>query len=88
MENDKSKIYFFIVFRDLKKNGFASIDRDYFRNFTELKRLDLSSNFLKDINKNTFSEILSSVERLLLSNNTISHIFPGSFDSLTDLKQL
>ncbi|KAL9884066.1 remoulade isoform 1-T2 [Glossina fuscipes fuscipes] len=77
-----------VVVLDLKKNGFASIDKDYFRNFTELKRLDLSSNFLKDINKNTFSEILSSVERLLLSNNTISHIFPGSFDSLIDLKQL
>ncbi|KAM7347643.1 remoulade [Cochliomyia hominivorax] len=73
---------------DLSRNGLSGIDKDLFRNLTELKLLDLSFNQFKIIDKTTFGDALVGVERLKLSNNSISHIYQGSFDRLPNLKQL
>ncbi|XP_013102697.2 adhesion G protein-coupled receptor A3 [Stomoxys calcitrans] len=77
-----------VVTLDLSKNGLSTIEKEYFRNMTELKRLDLSGNLFKVIDKNTFGDAFESLEKLRLNNNSISHIYPGSFDHLTNLKQL
>ncbi|XP_061386451.1 adhesion G protein-coupled receptor A3 [Musca vetustissima] len=74
--------------RDLSKNGISTIDREVFRNLTDLKRLDLSGNMLKTIDKTTFGDAFESLERLRLANNSIAHIYPGSFDHLKNLKIL
>lgn len=74
--------------RDLSKNGLSVIDKEYFRNLTELKRLDLSGNLIKSIDKTTFGDAFENLERLRLANNSIAHIYPGSFDHMTNLKQL
>ncbi|KAI8116106.1 hypothetical protein FF38_01531 [Lucilia cuprina] len=73
---------------DLSRNGFTGIDKEFFRNLTELKRLDLSFNQIKVIDKSTFGDATISVERLKLANNSIAHIYPGSFDHFPNLKQL
>lgn len=72
----------------MSKNSFTGIDKDFFRNLTELKRLDLSFNQIRTIDKTTFGDALVGVERLKLANNSIFHIYPGSFDSFPNLKQL
>ncbi|SPP89659.1 adhesion G protein-coupled receptor A3 [Drosophila guanche] len=64
------------------------ITEDDFRDFTELRRLDLSSNLLTELNKETFGDSLALVERLKLANNSISHIYEGAFEKMPKLKQL
>ncbi|XP_073834952.1 remoulade [Musca autumnalis] len=77
-----------VVILDMSKNGITTIDKNSFRNLTELKRLDLSGNMLKTIDKTTFGDAFESLERLRLANNSIAHIYPGSFDHLKNLKIL
>ncbi|XP_022219808.2 uncharacterized protein LOC111072337 [Drosophila obscura] len=64
------------------------ITEEDFRNFTELRRLDLSSNLLTEVDKHTFGDSLALVERLKLANNSISHIYEGAFEQMSKLKQL
>ncbi|XP_068156794.1 adhesion G protein-coupled receptor A3 [Drosophila tropicalis] len=77
-----------IVSINASKNAIAHIDADDFKNFTELKRLDLSSNLLTELDNETFGGSLANVERLKLANNTISHIYEGAFELMPKLKQL
>ncbi|XP_075159039.1 remoulade [Haematobia irritans] len=77
-----------VVTLDLSKNGLSTFEKEFFRNMTELKRLDLSGNILKTIDKSTFGDAFENLERLRLNNNSIAHIYPGSFDHLINLKQL
>lgn len=84
-----NKLLFLHLFcRNLSWNAFTNIDKEAFRNLTELKRLDLTGNFLKDIDKDTFGGVLHNVERLRLANNSIKHIFAGAFDGFTNLTHL
>lgn len=70
------------------KNAIVQITEADFHSFTELKRLDLSSNLLTELDKDTFGSSLENVERLRLANNSISHIYEGAFDKMPKLKQL
>lgn len=72
----------------MSRNVYSGIDKEFFRNLTELKRLDLSFNQFKIIDKATFGDSLVGLERLKLANNSIAHIYPGSFDNLSSLKYL
>ncbi|XP_011187617.1 adhesion G protein-coupled receptor A3 isoform X1 [Zeugodacus cucurbitae] len=73
---------------DLSNNAFTTIQSENFINLTQLKRLDLSSNLLRKIDKDTFGGLLPNLERLKLSYNAISHIFSGSFEFMSNLKYL
>ena len=75
-------------YSDLSFNALQSLENQDFGNFTELKRLDLSSNQLQEIDKITVGPGLSSLERLKLANNSIGHIYAGAFAGLPSLKQL
>ncbi|XP_067638481.1 adhesion G protein-coupled receptor A3 [Eurosta solidaginis] len=77
-----------ILTLDLSKNAFTSLQSEDFQNLTQLKRLDLSSNMLRKIDKETFSKALPNLERLKLSSNAIRHIYFGSFESMPYLKHL
>ncbi|ALC48621.1 CG15744 [Drosophila busckii] len=77
-----------IISINASKNSIAHIDESHFKSFTELKRLDLSSNLLTELDKQTFGNSLLNVERLRLANNTISHIYEGAFEQMPKLKQL
>lgn len=70
------------------KNAIAQITEEDFKSFTDLKRLDLSSNLLSELDKDTFGNSLLNVERLKLANNSISHIYEGTFEHMPKLKQL
>ncbi|KAM8721030.1 hypothetical protein ACLKA7_006978 [Drosophila subpalustris] len=70
------------------KNAIAQITEEDFQSFTELKRLDLSSNLLSELDKDTFGNSLLNVERLKLANNSISHIYEGTFELMPKLRQL
>lgn len=70
------------------KNAIVQITEADFQSFTELKRLDLSSNLLTELDKDTFGNSLQNIERLRLANNTISHIYEGAFEQMPKLKQL
>lgn len=72
----------------MSKNAISLITADDFRNFTELKRLDLSFNQLTELDKDTFGDSLGHVEKLKLAGNAISHIYEGTFDQMPKLKQL
>lgn len=56
-------------------------------NFTNLRKLDLSFNSLKEIDESMFPE-LPNLERLRVSQNLIVHIFQGAFDKFKALKNL
>ncbi|XP_030382028.1 adhesion G protein-coupled receptor A3 [Scaptodrosophila lebanonensis] len=77
-----------IVSINASKNAITHIVVDDFKNFTELKRLDLSSNLLTELDKDTFGDSLVHVERLKLANNSISHIYEGAFEQMPKLRQL
>ncbi|EDW32739.1 GL18223 [Drosophila persimilis] len=77
-----------IVSINSSKNLISHITEDDFRNFTELRRLDLSSNLLTELDKDTFGDSLPLVEKLKLANNSISHIYEGAFEQMPKLKQL
>ncbi|EDW05595.2 uncharacterized protein Dmoj_GI11120 [Drosophila mojavensis] len=77
-----------IISINASKNAIAHISEDDFKSFTELKRLDLSSNLLTELDKRSFGNSLPNVERLRLGNNSISHIYEGTFDQMPKLKQL
>ncbi|KAH8396426.1 hypothetical protein KR222_010072, partial [Zaprionus bogoriensis] len=77
-----------IVSINASKNAIAQIAESDFHSFTELKRLDLSSNLLTELDKHTFGHSLPHVERLRLANNSISHIYEGAFELMPRLKQL
>lgn len=70
------------------KNAIAQITENDFHSFTELKRLDLSSNLLSELDKDTFGNSLLNVEHLKLANNSISHIYEGAFELMPKLRQL
>lgn len=72
----------------MSRNAYTEIEKELFRNLTELKRLDLSFNQFKIIDKTTFGDSLIGLERLKLSNNSIAHIYPGSFENFSSLKYL
>ncbi|XP_034490267.1 adhesion G protein-coupled receptor A3 [Drosophila innubila] len=70
------------------KNAIAQIQEKDFQSFTELRRLDLSSNLLSELDKDTFGNSLPNVERLKLASNSISHIYEGAFELMPKLRQL
>ena len=78
----------YIFCSDLSNNAFTSIQSEEFNILTQLKRLDLSSNLLRKIDKDTFGGSLFNLERLKLSKNAIRHIFSGSFEIMPNLKYL
>uniref|UniRef100_W8BNX9 G-protein coupled receptor 124 n=1 Tax=Ceratitis capitata TaxID=7213 RepID=W8BNX9_CERCA len=78
----------FVISLDLSNNAFTTAQSQDFSNFTQLKRLDFSSNLFRKIDKDTFGGALPNLERLKLSNNSIRHIYSGSFELLQNLKQL
>ncbi|EDV91890.1 GH24621 [Drosophila grimshawi] len=77
-----------IVSINASKNLIGQITEEDFKSFTELKRLDLSSNLLSELDKSTFGNSLLNVERLRIANNSISHIYEGTFELMPKLKQL
>ncbi|EDV47218.2 adhesion G protein-coupled receptor A3 [Drosophila erecta] len=77
-----------IVSINASKNSIAQITAEDFRNFTELKRLDLSFNLLTELDKDTFGDSLAHLEKLKLAGNAISHIYEGTFDKMPKLKLL
>nr|XP_014098267.1 adhesion G protein-coupled receptor A2 isoform X2 [Bactrocera oleae] len=85
---DFSEIGQHIISLDLSNNAFTSIQSEEFNILTQLKRLDLSSNLLRKIDKDTFGGSLFNLERLKLSKNAIRHIFSGSFEFMPNLKYL
>ncbi|KAH8305365.1 hypothetical protein KR044_012832, partial [Drosophila immigrans] len=70
------------------KNAIAQVSEVDFKSFTKLERLDLSSNLLSELDKNSFGSSLGNVVRLKLANNSISHIYEGTFELMHKLKQL
>uniref|UniRef100_A0A0K8V8M5 G-protein coupled receptor 124 n=1 Tax=Bactrocera latifrons TaxID=174628 RepID=A0A0K8V8M5_BACLA len=85
---DFSEIGQHMISLDLSNNAFTSIQSDDLNSLTQLKRLDLSSNLLRKIDKDTFGASLINLERLKLSKNAIRHIFSGSFEFMQNLKYL
>ncbi|XP_017493735.1 PREDICTED: adhesion G protein-coupled receptor A3 [Rhagoletis zephyria] len=77
-----------VVSLDLSNNAFPILQSEDFHNLTQLKRLDLSSNMLRKIDKDTFADALPNLERLKLSNNALRHIYSGSFELMSNLKHL
>lgn len=75
----------------LRNTSILTLRRHKFRCLLNLKALDLSSNYFKDIpsfcNESNASTN-PSLEKLDLSNNKIQTIFTGSFRCLTSLKTL
>lgn len=71
----------------MSKNKISYLEFENFLNMTNLKKLDLSSNILQEIDETSFGEI-RTLEKLKLKDNQIQHIFQGSFDGLHSLKLL
>lgn len=89
LDSSLNPIVVVVPFRsNASKNAIAHISSEDFRNFTELKRLDLSFNLLTELDRETFGDSLAHVEKLKLAGNAISHIYEGTFDQMPKLKQL
>lgn len=69
-------------------NQISFVENEIFINMTNLRKLDLSNNNLKQIDEDTFNEYLENLEYLKLNQNSIAHVFQGSFGKLKGLKQL
>ncbi|KAM9369370.1 amphoterin-induced protein 1 [Phaethornis superciliosus] len=71
----------------LSHNGLSFVSTEAFTNVPHLRHLDLSSNRLRALDENLFSD-LPELEVLLLYNNEISTVDRTAFENLSHLRKL
>ncbi|KAJ8686264.1 hypothetical protein QAD02_022058 [Eretmocerus hayati] len=84
---DFSEVSIEMIHLDLSDNDLSMIKVDTFKNFSNLKRLNLSANKIRLLDEEVF-EGLINLERLDLSNNLISTINSHVFRRVPNLKKL